>query len=132
MHKESTKVIVSGVVIKKDGRYLLVQEKQPKVYGKWNFPAGWIDKNETPEQAALREAKEETGLEVELVNKLGVFEGTSGPTRHTFEAKIIGGELKVQPEELLDIQWFTFDEITGMKDQLRSDWILWAVSILEK
>lgn len=61
--------VVAGCVIKKDGNYLLVQERQPKVYGKWNLPAGHVDKDETIEQAAVREAKEETGYEVELIKK---------------------------------------------------------------
>ena len=59
------KVIVGGV-IEKDGKYLLVQEAKKKCYEKWNFPAGHLDFNESLEQGAIREIKEETGCDVKL------------------------------------------------------------------
>lgn len=59
------KVIV-GTVIEKDGKYLLVQEAQEKCRGKWNLPAGHLDPGETMVDGAKREAKEETGCDVEL------------------------------------------------------------------
>lgn len=126
--------IVAGIVIKQDGKYLLVQENHPnpKVYGTWNFPAGWVDAGETIEQAAIREAKEEVGLEVELVRKIGVHKDTpESAERHAYEAKIVGGEIKFPEDEILDVQWFTFDEIQAMQDKLRSNWILAAISIME-
>ena len=57
--------VIVGCVIEKDGKYLLVQEAQEKCYGKWNLPAGHLDPNETIIDAAKREAKEETGCDVE-------------------------------------------------------------------
>ena len=54
------KVIVGGI-IEKEGKYLLVQEAKKKCYEKWNFPAGHLDFNESLEQGAIREIKEETG-----------------------------------------------------------------------
>ncbi len=59
------KVIVGGI-IEKNGKYLLVQEAKEKCYKKWNFPAGHLDFNESLEQGAIREIKEETGCDVEL------------------------------------------------------------------
>lgn len=54
MQKENIKVeVVAGVVIKQDGKYLLLQEKQPKAYMLWNFPAGKVDIGETFEQTAI-------------------------------------------------------------------------------
>ena len=124
--------IVAGVVIYQDGKYLLVQEKQPKAYGLWNFPAGKVDIGNTIEQSAIREAKEEVGFDVELVKKIGVFQDTtSTPAKHAFEAKIIGGELHVPEDEILDAQWLTKSEIETMKEQLRDPWILGAINTLE-
>ena len=40
-------MIITGGIIEKDGKFLLVQEAQEKVYGKWNIPAGHLDFNET-------------------------------------------------------------------------------------
>ena len=125
-------LVVAGVVIKKDGKYLLLQEKQPKAYGLWNFPAGKVDIGESFEQTAIREAKEESGYDVELTKKIGIFQTIpTHAAKHTYEAKIIGGELNFPPDEILDAKWFTFDEIKQMKDKLREGWVLDAINILE-
>lgn len=125
--------VVSGVVLKKDGKYLLLQEKQPQAYKKWNWPAGKVDQGETIEQAAVREAKEESGLTVELVRKIGIWQAQiPEPAKHAFEGKIISGELHFPADEVLDAQWFTIDEIRAMKDQLRTEWVLEAAELMEK
>ena len=133
MEIENIKVhAVAGCVIKQNGKYLLLQEKQPKAYMLWNFPAGKIDVGETIEQAAIREAKEECGYDVELIRQIDIFHTTAtSAVQHAFEAKIVGGELKIPENEMLDAKWFTFDEIKQMKDKLRGEWILGAISILE-
>ena len=131
--KQTIKVeVVAGVVIKLAGKYLLLQEKQLKAYGLWNFPAGRVDLGESLEQAAIREAKEESGLDVELVREIALFHVKSTDVvKHAFESKIIGGELKFPEDEMLDAKWFTFDEIKEMKDKLRGEWVLETTTILE-
>ena len=131
--KETIKVeVVAGVVIKQDGKYLLVQEKQPKAYGLWNFPAGKVDLGESLEEAAIREAKEESGYNVELIKEIDIFQAKSTDVvKHNFEAKIIGGELVFPKDEILDARWFTFEEIKEMNSQLRNEGIIGAISILE-
>jgi len=133
MEKEIVKTsVVAGVVIKKDGKYLLVQEKQPKAYGLWNFPADRVDVGDTIEETAVKEAKEETGYDVELVRKIDIFqESATESSKHAFEARIKGGELKFPEDEILDARWFTFEEIRGMTDKLRGGWIIGAISVLE-
>jgi ADP-ribose pyrophosphatase YjhB (NUDIX family) len=127
--------VVAGCVIRRDdGKYLLVQEKQPKVYELWNIPAGHVDKGETIENAAVREVKEESGYDVELGDKIDIYQETvESPVRHAFRATITGGELKIQPEEILDANWFSYDEITTMKQEnrLRVEWIYDAISQVE-
>ncbi|HCP08865.1 MAG TPA: hypothetical protein DIT25_03655 [Candidatus Moranbacteria bacterium] len=134
MKKEVVKTnVVAGVVIKQDGKYLLVQEKYEKIYGLWNFPAGRVDVGDTIEQTAVKEAKEESGYDVELIRKIDIFQDTAKEdAKHAFEAKIIGGELKFPEDEILDAKWFTYGEIVGMKDKLRGAWILKAIEILER
>ncbi|MFA6445631.1 MAG: NUDIX hydrolase [Candidatus Paceibacterota bacterium] len=133
MNKETIKVeVVAGAIIKKDGKYLLLQEKQPRAYGLWNFPAGKVDVGESTEQAAIREVKEESGYDVELIRQINIFHGTAtSVVKHIFEGKIIGGELKFPEDEIMDAQWFTFSEIKLMKDKLRSEWVLETVMVLE-
>ena len=124
--------VVAGVVIKQDGKYLLVQEKKPSDYGLWNLPAGHVEEGQTIAGTAVREAKEETGYDVELIRELDIFHRDGGiACKHTFLAKIIGGELRV-PEDMLDVKWFTYDEILQMKEKLRYAWPLKAIDIVEK
>jgi len=58
--------IVVGGIIKKDNKILLVQEANESCYGMWNIPAGKLEKNEFLKDGALREIKEETGLDVDM------------------------------------------------------------------
>lgn len=127
--------VVAGCVIRRDdGMYLLVQEKQPKVYGLWNLPSGHVEKGETIEAGAAREAKEETGYEVVIQDEVGIYHETvESPIRHAFTAKITGGEMMVQEDEILAADWFNFDEITKMKNdgKLRVEWIYDAIGRVE-
>lgn len=134
MEKEVVKVnVVAGVVIKQDNKYLLVQEKQPKAYGLWNFPAGRVDVGDTIEQTAVKEAKEESGYDVELIRKLGIFQdNATDAVKHAFLSKIIGGELNFPKNEILDAKWFTFEEIKKMEDELRGKWVLKAIKMAEE
>ncbi len=119
--------VVAGAVLKKDGKFLLLQEAKESVRGQWNLPAGKVDEGETIEQAAIREVKEESGYDVELVRKIGIYQSNAkGPPRHAFEGRIVGGELHVT-EGILDAKWLTLEEIEVMKDQLRGDWVLEAI-----
>ncbi len=133
MRKEVVMVpVVAGVVVKQDGKYLLVQEKQPKAYGLWNLPAGRVDVGDTIEQTAVKEAKEETGFDVELIRKLAIFQDeATRPPGHVFEAKIISGTLQTPEDEILAAGWFTFSEIEAMKDILRNPFVLEAITMVE-
>jgi 8-oxo-dGTP diphosphatase len=127
--------IVAGCVIGRDGKYLLVQEKQQKVYGLWGVPAGFVDKGETIPEAAVREVKEESGYDVELGREIGVYhESTGRPVKHIFEAQIVGGELKIQAEEILDAKWLTYTEIEQLKShqRLRAPWLWDAITEVEQ
>jgi 8-oxo-dGTP pyrophosphatase MutT (NUDIX family) len=118
--------IVAGCLLKDGNKYLLVQEKQQKVYGLWNLPAGYVNKGESVEEAAVRETYEETGFRVKLGTQIGLFHEAAGtPVKHIFEAEVIGGALHTDPEEQLDVQWLAFDQIKKLKadDKLRSAWV---------
>ncbi|MFA6250101.1 MAG: NUDIX hydrolase [Candidatus Shapirobacteria bacterium] len=123
---------IAGVVIKKDGKYLLVQEKQPKVYGLWNLPAGKVDPGESLEQAAIREAKEEVGYVVKLLRKIDIFNNQPPESSiHAFEAEIIDGNLNFPQDEILDAQWFSSEEIDKMKAKIRHPWVIEAINYVE-
>lgn len=127
--------VVAGVVLKQGGKYLLVQENRPgtKKHGLWNFPAGKVEDGDTIEQTAVKEAKEESGYEVELMREIDIFQkNVEEPPQHAFEARIVGGSLRWPKDEILDAKWFTIDEIRSMKEKLRGVWILGALEIVER
>ena len=64
---------VGGVVVR-DGRVLLIRRGKEPLYGRWVVPGGTVELGETLEQALVRELHEETGLRVEPVELLTVFD----------------------------------------------------------
>lgn len=111
--------VIVGGVIEKDGKYILVQEAKKKCYGKWNLPAGHLEFNESLEQGAIREIKEETGCDVKLdgvcyiANRL--LEDDLGMII-IFNARIVNEDIKFNKDEILDVKWFDYDEIIDKAD----------------
>ena len=84
----------------------------------WSLPKGHIEEGETPEQAAIREVQEETGIESEIARELGVidFWFMAGGNRihktvHHYLFKEVGGRLAPQITEVDDVGWFPLNEI---------------------
>jgi len=65
-NKDLKKHFTASALIIENGKVLLVYHKKLDV---WLYPGGHIEKNETPEQAAVREAKEETGLDIKIIGE---------------------------------------------------------------
>ena len=70
---ETPKLVVDVVVTDGEGRVLLIQRANDPYGGSWALPGGFVDVGETVENAAVREAKEETGLDVEVLRLVGVY-----------------------------------------------------------
>ncbi len=62
----------SAVIVIEDGAILMVKRKFEPQAGKWGLPAGFVELDETPEQAAVRETHEETGINVKIKRLLKV------------------------------------------------------------
>jgi 8-oxo-dGTP diphosphatase len=107
-------VPAAGVVIEEDGKILLVKRKYQPYKGDWCLPAGFMEYDESPEQCAIRETKEELNVDVELGGLYGVYSGKDDPRTHAvlvmYWAKIIGGELK-PGDDAEKIEYFTKDEV---------------------
>lgn len=97
VHFSDPKVGV-GVLVVADGRVLLVQRAVSPQKGKWSLPAGFIDHGEDPQQAAIRETREETNLQVEIISLLDLFynppsEAGGASLFILYRAKWVGGAL---------------------------------------
>jgi ADP-ribose pyrophosphatase YjhB (NUDIX family) len=80
----------------------------------WCLPSGGVEEGETIAQAALRETKEETGLDVRLTAVVGIYSRMGGiPDTHAvlFRAEPVGGALSTQPGETIEVRYFQFDQI---------------------
>jgi 8-oxo-dGTP diphosphatase len=88
----------AGVLVEMEGGLVLIQRGENPFQGWWALPAGYIEEDESVEQAAVRECKEETGLDVELVELFGVDSFPEGPVQSGiiifYRARPVGGELR--------------------------------------
>lgn len=110
--------IIVGGIIKKNHKYLLVQESKKDFYGKWNLPSGHLEPDETLLEGAKREIKEETGMDVELINISFI-----GKDNHAlillFTAQSKDEKESYHTQEILNSKWFSYKEILNIKNELR-------------
>ena len=106
--------LLAGCVILRDNRILLVKKKKDWY---WKIPSGKIDSGETPEQTAIRETKEETGLDVRLTKKSGecAFDFKNRKfLMHAYFAEITGGNLAPRDthgETISQVEWKPLSEL---------------------
>lgn len=92
----------AGVLVVQEGRLLLLKRAYHPWKGAWNLPAGYVEVDETPEQAAIREVQEETGLVVTLDRLLGNYFFDDDPRGNgllaAYLGRATGGELTLTDE----------------------------------
>ena len=95
------KLAVGTIITDGHGRVVLVRRAIEPGYGKWVFPGGYVDRGEEVRLAALREAKEECGLEVRLDRLLNIYSYPGrAPVIVVFVAQSVGGCLACDDEGL--------------------------------
>jgi 8-oxo-dGTP diphosphatase len=105
------KVAVGTIIRTGDGRLVLVRRAIEPGYGLWVFPGGYVDRGEEVTVAAIREAREEAGFDVELEGLVNIYSyGTRSLIVIVYAARIVGGELCTD-EECLEARLFTPEEI---------------------
>lgn len=113
------KVIVN-VLVKEDDKVLMIQENWGDYVGMWNFPAGHLDENENIFDGAIREAKEETGYDVELTGLLEV-QNSVYDDRHVihfcFTAKRVGGEVSFDENEIMNCEFVEIERLLNMSEK---------------
>jgi len=106
--------VAAGTLIEDEGRVVLVRRKVEPCVGRWALPSGFVEYDETVEEAAIRESREETGLEVELDGLLGVYsikDDLHGPlVLVLYSAHVVGGEL-VAGDDASEVRLFAPAEV---------------------
>lgn len=112
-------VVLAASAVITDGadRVLVVQRGTEPGRGRWSVPGGKVEPGETLEQAAAREAREETGLDVEIGRELWSLRIPAGDGRvyevHDFAATVIGGTLRAG-DDAVDARWVSAEEIDAL------------------
>jgi len=107
----------AGALVTRDRRLLLVKRSIEPYLGCWDIPGGFLEADEHPRAGAIREVREETGLDVELTELLGLYMGrySYGDPEATclniyFLARVVGG-LEQPNDDGADLAWFAPDEL---------------------
>ncbi len=119
--------LTAAVLIEHDGKYLLTERQGDHFSGHWVIPGGGVQFGETLQDAALREIKEETNLDVEIVKFIGFKEIINVPGNYHsivffYLAKPKHLNLKLD-EESAQAQFFSVAEIKKLKIAKSVEWV---------
>jgi 8-oxo-dGTP diphosphatase len=122
------------IIIEKNNKVVLIKRKNEPFKNMLAIPGGFLEYGETVEHSAVREAKEETGLNVKLIEILGVYSDPKrDPRKHTmstaFIAKPLSTKLKASTDAK-EAKWYSLNEIKSKKlsfdhAQVIKDYMKW-------
>jgi len=107
----------AATLIEHGGQILLLLRPPDDVFGPdtWCLPAGFVEHDESPQEAAAREAEEETGLQVKVGQLFGAYFYTDDPRGNgvliVYRATVVDGELRPQRDEVAALRWFHFTDL---------------------
>jgi 8-oxo-dGTP diphosphatase len=125
MQREFPEVPLVGVgaIIIEGDRVVLVKRAHPPLQAEWSIPGGVLEVGELVREAAIREAREETGLSVEPGKLLGVYDRVLRDADQRvqyhyvlidFLCRRVAGELTAA-SDAAEVRWFTREELPGLK-----------------
>ena len=112
-----------GAIIIEDARVVLVKRLHPPLQAEWSIPGGVLEVGELVREAAIREAREETGLTVEPAELLGVYDRIlRNPEKRVqyhyvlidFLCRRVAGDLAAA-SDAAEVRWFTRDELPALR-----------------
>jgi 8-oxo-dGTP diphosphatase len=108
----------TAVIPYPENKILLIKRDTLPFKGYWALPGGRMDPGEVVEQTCVREVKEETGLDVTLVRKLGDYheQGVKDDVEYDyyptcFVVKVVGGQQRKQDSEIQEMRLFSLDKL---------------------
>jgi ADP-ribose pyrophosphatase YjhB (NUDIX family) len=111
-----------ALVVDADGRLLLARRAGEPQRGKWDLPGGFLQESEHPLDALSRELREETSLEVEPLDFVGVWmdrygEGDAAPATLNlyWTARVLTGEPRAT-DDVSELRWFAPDELPSAEE----------------
>ena len=126
---DNPKIVVGSVVLH-DGKVLLCRRAIEPRLGYWTVPAGYMELNETPEEGAIREAREEANADLTLAGLLAIY-----TIKHLSQVQMIYRATLTSPEfsagpESLDVKLFSFDEIPW--NEIAFPTVHWMLADIQK
>ena len=118
--------VAAAVLVLLDGGLVLVKRGVEPAIGRWAFPSGYIDRGESVEDGAVREVKEETGLDVHTTGLVGLYSETgSAVILAAYSAQVIGGTL-APGHDADEAGTFALDDLPPLPfphdDRILRDW----------
>ena len=118
--------VAVAVVATDDGKILMVKRAIDPMMGRWSLPAGYVDRGEVVEEAAVREVREETGVEVRLDSLLGVYSSPGAPVILVAYAATVTAGTASAGDEAQDVAYFPANGLPEMPfphdDEIMRDW----------
>jgi 8-oxo-dGTP diphosphatase len=114
-------ILIADVAIIDNGKVLLVQQRKQSAYGLWSLPGGHIEAGETPEEAVIREVREELGVALQHAKPFKVYlrkTPTGELEINTFSGEL-AGPFTLKDDELMAYGWFSLESLQTMREALR-------------
>lgn len=114
MSKPVTPLLTVDILIVQSEKLVLIRRRNPPYQGQWALPGGFVEVGETVEEAAVREANEETGLDVELKGLVGVLSDPGrDPRGHTVSIcfAALGQGTPKASSDAQDVALFDLDDL---------------------
>jgi 8-oxo-dGTP diphosphatase len=109
---------VGAVICDASARILLIKRANPPAQGQWSLPGGRIESGESAEVAIVREVREETGLQVRVLNEVGTVVRAAGTgdryVIRDFRCIVVGEDSPVAGDDALDARYFTVADLTAV------------------
>lgn len=122
---------VKIIIQNEDGKYLLVKradKEKIEHYGNWECPGGKLEENETFENAALRESKEEVNLDIEIIKTVKEIEKDGEIIAIVFLGKPLSSEVIIS-EEHSNFKWFSYEELKELESITYKDFFLELIEL---